>query len=230
MALTIICCCLMLLQERMDLFKCRVSRIRKFLKFKSINKDMDPTLQWCERMKENNRLKLKCSFCGNTFSRGISRMKHHLAGTSKDVSPCGGGPNTPWTPFVRQQCLDMLHDLRQKRIQKEIEEADVGNNEPLEDEEEEEEAYECDDEDDSSLRTDLETSRDRDRRGKGIMYEGSRSGIMERKRRGTADIRARRGMRPPSGRVPTGRGDEKEEDEKGTPINMDLQRSLDVKI
>ncbi|KAF3777985.1 hypothetical protein EJ110_NYTH44620 [Nymphaea thermarum] len=91
------------------------------------------------------------------------------------------------------------------RIQKEIEEADVGYNEPLEDEEEEEEAYECDDEDDSSLRTNLETSRGRDRRGKGIMYEGGRSDITGRKRRGTTDIRARRGMRPPSGRVPTGR-------------------------
>ncbi|KAF3780190.1 hypothetical protein EJ110_NYTH39862 [Nymphaea thermarum] len=167
---------------------------------------MDPTWQWCERVKENNRLKLKCSFCGNTFSGGISRMKHHLAGTSKDASPCGGRPNKPSPPFVRQQCLDMLHDLCQKRIQKEIDQANVGYNEPLEDEEEEEEAYECDDEDDSSLRTDLDTSRGRDRRGKGIMYEGGRSGITGRKRRGTADIRARRGMRPPSDRVPTGSG------------------------
>ncbi|XP_049931177.1 uncharacterized protein LOC126409228 [Nymphaea colorata] len=91
-----------------------------------------------------------------------------------------------------------------ERIQKEIEEADVGYNEPLEDEEEEEEACECDDEDDTILRTDLETSRGRDRRGKGIMYEGGRSGVTGRKRRGTTD-RARRGMRPPSGRVPTGR-------------------------
>ncbi|KAF3774481.1 hypothetical protein EJ110_NYTH53024 [Nymphaea thermarum] len=85
--------------------------------------DMGPTWKWCERVKENNRLKFKCSFCGNTFSRGISRMKHHLAGTSKDASPCAGGPNKPLPPFVRQQCLDMLHAL----------------------------LYECDDEDDSSL-------------------------------------------------------------------------------
>ncbi|KAF3785995.1 hypothetical protein EJ110_NYTH26476 [Nymphaea thermarum] len=128
---------------------------------------MDPTWQWCERVKENDRLKLKCSFCGNTISGGISRMKHHLAGTSKNVFPCVGGPNKPLPPFVRQQCL--RHSLRQKRIQKEIEEADVGYNEPLEDEEEEEEAYEYDDEDDISLRTDLETARGRDRRGKGII-------------------------------------------------------------
>ncbi|KAF3772663.1 hypothetical protein EJ110_NYTH53440 [Nymphaea thermarum] len=175
--------------------------------------DMDPTWQWCERVKENNRLKLKCSFCGNTFSGGISRMKHHLAGTSKDASPCGGGPNKPLPPFVRQQCLEMLHDLRQKRIQKEIEEADVGCNEPLEDEE----AYECDDEDDSSLRTDLETSRGRDRRGKWIMYEGGRSSITGRKRRGTADIRARCGMRPPSGRVPT---DSREQDAVGNELDL----------
>ncbi|KAF3772423.1 hypothetical protein EJ110_NYTH57975, partial [Nymphaea thermarum] len=167
--------------------------------------DMDPTWQWCERVKENNRLKLKSSVCGNTFSRGISKMKHDLAGTSKDVSPCVGGPNKLLAPFVRQQCLDMLQVLRQKRIQKEIEETDVGYNEPLEDEEEEEEAHEYDDEDDISLRIDLETSRGRDRRGKGIMYEGGRSGIMGRKRKGTTNIRARRGMRPPSGRVPTGR-------------------------
>ncbi|KAF3787422.1 hypothetical protein EJ110_NYTH14927 [Nymphaea thermarum] len=51
----------------------------------------------------------------------------------------------------------MLHDLRQKRIQKEIDQADVGYNERLEDEEEE--AYECDDEDDNNLRIDLDTSR-----------------------------------------------------------------------
>ncbi|KAF3786502.1 hypothetical protein EJ110_NYTH11695 [Nymphaea thermarum] len=37
------------------------------------------------------------------------------------------------------------------------------------------------------------------------MYEGGRSGITGRKRRETTDTRARRGMRPPSGRVPTGR-------------------------
>ncbi|XP_049934414.1 uncharacterized protein LOC126410179 [Nymphaea colorata] len=165
---------------------------------------MDLTWQWCERVKENNRLKLKCSFCGNTFSGGISRMKYHLAGTSKGASHYVGGPNKPLPPYVRQQCLDMLHALHQKRIQKEIEEADVGYNEPLEDEEEEEEVYECDDEDDSILRIDLGTSRGRDCRGKWIMYEGGRSGVTGRKRRGTAD-RARRGMQPPNGRVPTGR-------------------------
>ncbi|KAF3772926.1 hypothetical protein EJ110_NYTH56580 [Nymphaea thermarum] len=81
-----------------------------------------------------------------------------------------------------------------------MKEADLGYNEPLEDEEE---AYEYDDEDNSSLRTDLESSRGRDRRGKRIMYEGGRSRITGRKRRDTLDIRARRGMQPPSGRVPT---------------------------
>ncbi|KAF3776205.1 hypothetical protein EJ110_NYTH48889 [Nymphaea thermarum] len=131
------------------------------------NMDRDPTWQWCERVKENDRLKLKCSFCENTISGGISRMKHHLVGTSKNVSPYVGGPNKPLPPFVRQQCLDMLHSLRQKRIQKEIEEADVGYNEPLEDEEEEE-AYEYDDEDNISLRTDLETAR-----GKIVKEKGS---------------------------------------------------------
>ncbi|KAF3773167.1 hypothetical protein EJ110_NYTH55801 [Nymphaea thermarum] len=82
---------------------------------------------------------------------------------------------------------DMLNALRQRKIQKEMEEADVGYNEPWEAEEEEEEAYENvdDDEDDSSLRTNLESSRGRDRRGKGIMYEGGRSGITGRKRRST---------------------------------------------
>ncbi|KAF3771650.1 hypothetical protein EJ110_NYTH59887, partial [Nymphaea thermarum] len=171
-----------------------------------LHMDRDPTWQWCARVKENNRLRLKCNFCGNTLSGGISRMKHHLAGTSKDVAACVGGPNKPLPPFVRQQCLDMLHALHQKRIQKEIDEAEVGYNVPLEDEEEEEEAYECDDDDeidDNGLRTDLDTSRGRgrDRRGKGIMYEGGQS--TGRKRRGTSDIRARRGTRPPSGRVPT---------------------------
>ncbi|KAF3774529.1 Serine/arginine-rich-splicing factor, partial [Nymphaea thermarum] len=86
--------------------------------------DRDPTWQWCVRVKENNRLRLKCNFCGNTLSGGISRMKHHLAGTSKDAAACVGGPNKPLPPFVRQQCLDMLHALHQKRIQKEIEEAE----------------------------------------------------------------------------------------------------------
>ncbi|KAF3791374.1 Transposon TX1 uncharacterized protein [Nymphaea thermarum] len=143
----------------------------------SSDMDRDPTWQWCVRVKENNRLRLKCNFCGNTLSGGISRMKHHLAGTSKDAKACVGGPNNPLPPFVRQQCLDMLHTLYQKKIQKEIEEAKVGYNVPLEDDEEEEEAYECDDDDeidDNSLRTDLDTSRGRgrDRRGKGIMYEG----------------------------------------------------------
>ncbi|KAF3776464.1 hypothetical protein EJ110_NYTH48203 [Nymphaea thermarum] len=86
-----------------------------------------------------------------------------------------------------------------------MEEANVGYNEPWEAEEEEEKAYEkeYDDEGDSNLRTDLKSSRGRDRRGKGITYEGGRSGIMGRKRRGTPDIRARHGMRPPSGRVLT---------------------------
>ncbi|KAF3785765.1 T-complex protein 1 subunit delta [Nymphaea thermarum] len=124
------------------------------------------------------------------------------------ASHAAGGPTrmkNAKIAVIQFQILPPKNDIEQSmvRIQKEIEEADVGYNEPLEDEEVEE-AYEYDDEDDISLRTDVETARGRDRRGKGIMYEGGRSSITGRKRRGTTDIRVRRGMQPPSGRVPTG--------------------------
>ncbi|XLU94132.1 hypothetical protein S245_008484, partial [Arachis hypogaea] len=37
-----------------------------------------------------NAKKIKCKYCDKVVTGGVYRLKHHLAGTKKDVEPCMG--------------------------------------------------------------------------------------------------------------------------------------------
>jgi hypothetical protein len=53
--------------------------------------------------------KIKCKYCGKIVSGGVYRLKHHLAGTNKDVEAC------PTVPIeVKVQMWDVVASLQQK--------------------------------------------------------------------------------------------------------------------
>ncbi|KAK7396501.1 hypothetical protein VNO78_17552 [Psophocarpus tetragonolobus] len=42
---------------------------------------------------QGNAKKVKCNYCSKIVSGGISRFKHHLAGTREDCEPCASVPD-----------------------------------------------------------------------------------------------------------------------------------------
>uniref|UniRef100_A0A5K1EBN6 BED-type domain-containing protein n=1 Tax=Nymphaea colorata TaxID=210225 RepID=A0A5K1EBN6_9MAGN len=50
----------------------------------------DPAWQWCTRVNPKDRLRVKCNYCKQIISGGISRFKNHIAGTHSDVAACNG--------------------------------------------------------------------------------------------------------------------------------------------
>jgi hypothetical protein len=53
--------------------------------------------------------KIKCKYCGKIVSGGVYRLKHHLAGTNKNVEAC------PTVPIeVKVQMWDVVASLQQK--------------------------------------------------------------------------------------------------------------------
>jgi hypothetical protein len=57
--------------------------------------------------------KIKCKYCGKIVSGGVYRLKHHLAGTNKDVEAC------PTVPIeVKVQMWDVVASLQQKLAKK----------------------------------------------------------------------------------------------------------------
>lgn len=72
----------------------------------------DPTWDHCVKIGEgkNSRLKLKCIHCQNVYSGGVTRMKHHLARTKKDVAPCLSS-----SIEVKEYFLKLLDNLSAKK-------------------------------------------------------------------------------------------------------------------
>ncbi|KAF3781162.1 hypothetical protein EJ110_NYTH37174 [Nymphaea thermarum] len=60
----------------------------------------DPTWQWCTRVNPKDRLRVKCNYCKQIISGGISRFKHHIAGTHSDVAACNGSQEIPLPAYV----------------------------------------------------------------------------------------------------------------------------------
>jgi hypothetical protein len=52
---------------------------------------------------DNKSSKMKCNYCHEEYSSSVSRLKHHLAGTHKNIAACTSVPHE-----VRQQMLDKL--------------------------------------------------------------------------------------------------------------------------
>lgn len=57
-------------------------------KKKATKKDI--TWDHCQSLE--TRLHVKCNYCPKTMWGGAFRMKHHLAGTHKEVAPCAQVP------------------------------------------------------------------------------------------------------------------------------------------
>ncbi|KAM7527608.1 hypothetical protein LguiB_031018 [Lonicera macranthoides] len=59
----------------------------KKMKSKAIDPAYDHSAQ-VEKDGKNRRLKLKRNYCGHEYWGGMTKMKHHLAGTHQNVIPC----------------------------------------------------------------------------------------------------------------------------------------------
>nr|GMD91954.1 Ribonuclease H-like domain containing protein [Ipomoea batatas] len=53
---------------------------------------------------------VRCNYCEKVVKGGVSRLKHHLAGTRVGVKPCDKVPEA-----VKQQCVDLLNKLKTKK-------------------------------------------------------------------------------------------------------------------
>lgn len=56
---------------------------------------------------------MKCRFCQLPFTGSAYRVKHHLAGTSRDVSPCPSVPSD-----VKKVMEDKVNELQKKLLKK----------------------------------------------------------------------------------------------------------------
>lgn len=82
---------------------------------KSGKNSTDPTWEHCTKLSDDRkgRLQVKCKYCGKTNWGGVYRMKHHLAGTSKDTEPCVECPED-----VRNFFINYLHEAQKKKKKK----------------------------------------------------------------------------------------------------------------
>ncbi|KAF3773521.1 hypothetical protein EJ110_NYTH55158 [Nymphaea thermarum] len=94
----------------------------------------DPAWQWCARVNPKDRLKVKRNFCKQIISGGISHFKHHMAGTHNVVAQCSGSQVNPLPPYVKHRCLELINAVKANRIEKEMQDADVGYGDPYEEE------------------------------------------------------------------------------------------------
>ena len=72
----------------------------------------DPIWEHCSRINDN-RMNLKCNYCGLERWGGINRMKHHLAGDHNNVAPCTQCPEN-----VRDLCIKFLDQLETQKSTK----------------------------------------------------------------------------------------------------------------
>jgi hypothetical protein len=73
---------------------------------------------------DNKSTKIKCNYCNTEYSCGITRFKHHLAGTHENIAPCRAVPDE-----VRQQMLDNVNKLQINLIENRTPSEDVQENE-----------------------------------------------------------------------------------------------------
>ncbi|KAL3835402.1 hypothetical protein ACJIZ3_010138 [Penstemon smallii] len=75
----------------------------------------DPAWKHCEMLKNENKIELKCIYCGKIFKGGgIFRIKEHLAGQKGNGATC-----LKVKPDVRSQMLETLNGLSGKKRNKE---------------------------------------------------------------------------------------------------------------
>ena len=57
-----------------------------------LKKKVKKDVAWDHCKSLETRLHVKCNYCPKTIWGGAFRMKHHLAGTHKEVAPCNQAP------------------------------------------------------------------------------------------------------------------------------------------
>ncbi|KAG6538247.1 hypothetical protein ZIOFF_003360 [Zingiber officinale] len=78
---------------------------------------------------DNNSKKGRCKYCDKTFSDGIFRFKHHLAGTHRDVESCLTVPDDVKNKM--RSVMDKLAKVADKRKRKSYGIDDLDDEEPL---------------------------------------------------------------------------------------------------
>jgi len=68
-----------------------------------MDKCLDPTHEFADHISDDPPTVFYCKFCKHKITAGITRLKHHLTGTKKDVKICAQVPAN-----VKQACNDML--------------------------------------------------------------------------------------------------------------------------
>ena len=74
-------------------------------------RDIDPAWSFGEAV-ENNRLKIKCKFCGKVTNGGITRFKHHLGHISGNVAGCTEVPRE-----VREQMKALVGQNKVRKVE-----------------------------------------------------------------------------------------------------------------
>jgi hypothetical protein len=59
--------------------------------------------------------RVRCNYCQQKFTGGAYRLKHHLAGTSKDTKSCKLVPDD-----VKKTMEDIVRGLQKKVVEKEL--------------------------------------------------------------------------------------------------------------
>ncbi|MCI36162.1 hAT transposon superfamily protein, partial [Trifolium medium] len=74
--------------------------------------------------------RVRCNYCQRDFTGGAHRLKHHLAGTSRDIKSCKSVPDD-----VKETMEDIMNGLRKKMLKKkcidiegDVDEAEVAAN------------------------------------------------------------------------------------------------------
>jgi len=82
----------------------------------------DPAWKHCVSVDGKTR-NLKCKYCEKVLTKGVYRLKHHLAGTSKDVGAYVSMPED-----VKKSMLDIVLNLQRSLVRKSIsiEESNIG--------------------------------------------------------------------------------------------------------
>ena len=75
----------------------------------------DPCWHYGERVDANNANKVRCIYCKQVLSGGITRLKQHLAGVKGNCVPCYQVPAD-----VKEKVIAILEKTQMKREAKEV--------------------------------------------------------------------------------------------------------------
>ncbi|KAL6586872.1 hypothetical protein OROMI_001860 [Orobanche minor] len=73
-------------------------------------KKEDIAYQYCQKI-DSNRMHLSYNHCGKEFWGGITRMKHHLAGSHSNVSKCEMCSDEVRNLFLKERGLNEGHNV-----------------------------------------------------------------------------------------------------------------------